>query len=348
MFESARLKLTAWYLLIIMLISGLFSVAFYHSSTRELQRIIIRLKTDQQLQESGLPFAIPLPRPRNLPSLEVLQELQQRSLLTLVMVNGVILILAGGAAYFLAGRTLKPIKKMIDEQNDFISNASHELRTPLATLSVEMETSLLEKHISDEKARKLIKSNLEEIASLKELANNLLRLTQVHTLNGQKTVSDLSVYEIISTAHKKVSALANQKHITISIETTDGIVEGNASKIIEALVIILDNAVKYSNRNTTIQITTEKTNQQVFIHVVDKGIGISTKDLPHIFERFYRADKSRSQAEGFGLGLSIAKDIIEQHEGTISVTSTVKKGTTFIITLPLKVGANQLDFLSVP
>jgi len=319
-----------------MLISGLFSVAFYHSSTRELQRIIIRLKTDQQLQESGLPFAIPLPRPRNLPTLEELQVVQQRSLVTLVIVNGVILVLAGGAGYFLAGRTLKPIKKMVDEQNDFISNASHELRTPLATLSAEMETSLLEKHISDEKARKLIKSNLEEITSLKALANNLLRLTQVHTLNGQKTVSDLSVYEIISNAHKKVSALANQKHITVSIDATDSTIEGNASEITEALIIILDNAVKYSNRHTTIKITTENTNQLVSIHITDQGIGISTRDLPHIFERFYRADKSRSQAEGFGLGLSIAKNIIEEHNGTITVASKVNKGTTFSITLPLK------------
>lgn len=340
MFESTRLKLTAWYLLIIMVISGLFSIAFYRSSTRELQRIIIRLKADHQQQESGLPFTIPLPRPRNLPSLEELQDLQRRSLITLVIVNGVILVLAGGAGYFLAGRTLKPIKKMIDEQNDFISNASHELRTPLTTLSVEMETSLLEKHISDQKARKLIKSNLEEITSLKALANNLLRLTQVHTLNGQNTTSNFSVHEIITNAYKKVAVLANQKHITISIDATDGIVEGNASEITEALVIILDNAIKYSHSNKTIKIVTEKSNHQVSIHVFDEGIGISARDLPHIFERFYRADKSRSQAEGFGLGLSIAKNIIEQHDGTISVTSTVKKGTTFTITLPLKGNVN--------
>ena len=340
MFESTRLKLTAWYLLIIMLISGLFSVAFYHSSTRELQRIIIRLKTDRQLQESGSPFTISLPRPRNLPSLEELQDVQQRSLVTLVIVNGVILVLAGGAGYFLAGRTLKPIKKMIDEQNDFISNASHELRTPLATLSVEMETSLLEKRISDEEARKLIKSNLEEISSLKVLANNLLRLTQVHTLNGQNTTSNLSIHEIITSAHKKVAALANQKHITISIDATDGIIEGNVSEITEALVIILDNAIKYSNFHKTIKISTENNNQQVSIHITDQGIGISTKDFPHVFERFYRADKSRSQTDGFGLGLSIAKNIIEQHGGTISVTSTVKKGTTFTVTLPLKGSVN--------
>jgi two-component system, OmpR family, sensor histidine kinase CiaH len=341
MFESTRLKLTAWYLLIIMLISGLFSIAFYHSSTRELQRVIIRLKTDQQLQGSGLPFTLPLPRPRNLPSLEELEAIQQKSLVTLVIVNGVILVLSGGAGYFLAGRTLKPIKKMIDEQNDFISNASHELRTPLATLSVEMEASLLEKHISDEEARKLIKSNLEEITSLKVLANNLLRLTQVHTLNGQNTASNLSVHEIITGAHKKVAVLANQKHITISIDATDGIIEGSASEITEALVIILDNAIKYSNSNKTIKIATEKSNHQVSILITDQGIGISARDLPHIFERFYRADKSRSQAEGFGLGLSIAKNIIEQHGGTISVTSTVKKGTTFTITFSLKGSVNQ-------
>ncbi len=341
MFESARIKITIWYLLIIMLISGLFSVAFYHTSTRELQRFIVRIKIDQQLQESGTSFTLPLPRPRNLPSIEELEALQSRSLVTLILVNGVILVLAGGAGYFLAGRTLKPIKTMMDEQNDFISNASHELRTPLATLRTEMEGSLLEKHISDEKARKLIKSNLEEVGSLQALSNNLLQLTQVHSLNGHKPFAEVSVFEAIATAHKKVSSLAKQKNLTISIDATDNIVEGDASEIIEALVTILDNAIKYSNHNKAITIVTERNDQQVSIIIADQGIGISQKDLPHIFERFYRADKSRSQADGFGLGLSIAKKIIEQHKGTITVASKVHKGTAFTITLPLKGNTKQ-------
>lgn len=336
MFESARIKLTLWYLLIIMLISGLFSIAFYHTSTRELQRFIVRIKIDQQLQDSGAPFTLPLPRPRNLPTIEELETLQRKSLMTLIIINGVILVLAGGAGYFLAGRTLKPIRNMVDEQNDFISNASHELRTPLATLSTEMETSLLEKHISDTKARKLIKSNLEEVGSLKMLANNLLKLTQVHTVNGQKMISEFSVFEAITTAHKKVFSLAKQKNLTISIDATDSILKGNESEIIEALVTILDNAIKYSKANKTIKISTEKKDQDISITITDQGIGISQEDLPHIFERFYRADKSRSQAEGFGLGLSIAKKIIEQHRGTITATSKVYKGTTFTVTLPLK------------
>lgn len=334
MFQSARLQLTAWYLLIIMLISVFFSIAFYQSSTRELQRIITRIQLDRQLQEVPAQMRGPTMLFRSAPSLEELQALQRRSLITLIIINGCILVFAGGAGYFLAGRTLKPIKKMMEEQNDFISNASHELRTPLSTLRAEMEGKLLEKHISDAKARLLITSNLEEVSTLQDLTNNLLQLTQVASLHHSSDLQDVSLTDIITTAHKKIAVLAKQKRITISLQVSDAIIRAYPAELTEAFVIIIDNAIKYSPAKTTITVISEKQNDSVSVAISDQGIGIAQKDQEHIFERFYRAEKSRSH-DGFGLGLSIAKQIIDRHNGSITLTSRVNHGSTFTISLPL-------------
>ncbi len=344
MFESARLKLTAWYLLIIMLISILFSVAFYHASTREIQHIIDKIEFKQQQLDNG---AIGRPPPPFL--LEELQRAKQRLKFHLVILNVFIFIIAGAAGYFLAGRTLRPIKGMIDEQNQFISNASHELRTPIATLRAEMEGSLLERKLSDKKARGLIKSNLEELDTLQELSNNLLKIAQIHNTNPGKYMEKVSLLEIIKSATKKVSPLAKRKQISIKTDVTNTTINGNISSLREVFVILLDNAIKYSPNQSTVNISTEVSKRHVKVFVSDQGVGIAKKDLPHIFERFYRADKSRNQ-DGFGLGLSIAKKIIAVHSGSITVRSKENSparnalnashnnaggGTTFIFELPL-------------
>jgi len=330
MFRSARLKLTAWYLLIIMLVSGTFSIAFYQASTNEIQRVIDRI---HYLQSQSREFQLPQP-PNTVITLEDLQDVKTRLQLALIIVNGFIFILAGGAGYFLAGRTLKPIQVMVDEQNQFISDASHELRTPIATLRAEMEATLLEKHLSDKEARSLIGSNLEELGKLQELANNLLQIAHSSDKEGFAKNS-VSVQEVIHTAHKKVSPIAKKKHIAISVPPVSGKVKGDKSALVEVFVNLFDNAIKYSSENKHITVKTESKNHVVIIHVTDEGIGITPNDIPHIFDRFYRADKSRSQADGHGLGLSIAKKIINAHNGSIQCTSTVQQGTTFTVTLPL-------------
>lgn len=333
MFESARLKLTAWYLLIIFTISVVFSSAFYHVSTREVQRLINRLEVGKQLEETG---AIPpLPRGRNMPTIEELQELKARALFTLFIINGAILVCAGGASYFLAGRTLHPIKMMVDEQNIFISNASHELRTPLATLRAEMESNLLEKHITNKQARALITSNLEEVNTLQGLTNSLLKITQAHTRTEKPTCGNIPLQEIIKQAEKKVITLAKQKNIVIKKKTISAEVCVNAQELIECFVILMDNAIKYSEPNTTITIESSVAGKTVTTHITDEGMGISQKDMPHIFTRFYRADTSRSQIEGYGLGLSIAHDTLIRYKGNITVHSKEGSGSTFSIRLPL-------------
>ena len=329
MFQSARLKLTAWYLLIIMLVSVTFSIAFYQASTQEIQRIINRI---HYLQSQSSQLMLPTP-PEAVVTLDQLEDVKNRLRIALIVVDGIIFILAGGAGYFLAGRTLRPIQEMVDEQNQFISDASHELRTPIATLRAEMEASLLEKHLSDKEARKVIDSNLEELGKLQELANSLLQLA-VHRKGG-KFNDAVSLQDVVQSASKKIAPMAKKKHISFSVAHIEGKVMGNKHSLVEVFVNLFDNAVKYSPEKAKVTVTAITKKNTVSVMVADNGVGLAADDLQHIFDRFYRADKSRSQAEGHGLGLSIAKKIMTAHNASIEATSTLGKGTTFILTFPL-------------
>lgn len=334
MFQKARLKLTFWYIAIILVISGLFSVAFYNASTRELNRIVTRLQLDQERwTQQGNAFTPPFPLPP--PPIAELETSARNLLVNLFVINGVILVFSGAAAYFLAGRTMQPIKAMLDEQNQFISNSSHELRTPLSTLRAQMEGHLLEKRISDSDARQLIKSNLEEVSRLQALANNLLRLTKLHDIASQPYRDTVPLGAVIKTAIKQTEALAAKKQITVESVAKECSIIGDRDALTELFVILLDNAVKYSPPATQVMVQTNHTDGNVEISVKDQGIGISEEDLPYIFDRFYRSDKSRSQTDGFGLGLSIAGQIAKKHGGIIRAVSELSKGSTFTVRLPL-------------
>lgn len=330
MFQSARLKLTTWYLCIIMLISIVFSVALYNLSTREIQRIIRRVEFVRQ-QEHEISLQLPL----NLPNVTDLEESEQRLALTLVLINGIILIISGGAGYFLAGKTLRPIQKMVDEQNRFITDASHELRTPLTALRSEIEVNLRDENLTLDNAKNLLASNLEEVESLQDLSDNLLQLAQFQKPNGTIPFDKIDLSGVIDDAIKKVNPLAKKKSIQIKKLGNNYSVKGDKQSLTQLLVILLDNAIKYSNQKKVITVRTKSPDHSALIEITDQGIGIDKKDLDHIFDRFYRADTSRSKQKsaGYGLGLSIAKKIVDAHKGYIGVKSDRDKGTTFTIQL---------------
>jgi signal transduction histidine kinase len=334
MFQSARLKLTGWYLLIIMLVTGLFSIAFYDLSTMEINRISRRLQFRQEF-DTGFFFEQIQPRP--LPNLQVLEESKERLKLVLILINGGILVLAGGAGYFLAGRTLRPIQHMVDEQNRFITDASHELRTPLTALRSEMEATLLDKHIEATQTKKLIASNLEEVIHLQSLSDNLLQLVQYQNNTNHPMLKNVSLLQSMEDALKKITPLAKRKSITIKNTVDDRNILALPTNLTQLWIILLENAVKYSPKKSTVSISSSQLDYSVEICIEDNGIGIDPKDIPFIFDRFYRADKSRTKtdADGYGLGLSIAKNIVQALNGTIQVKSTKDKGTTFTVLLPI-------------
>jgi len=303
MFKEARIKLTLYYLVIMMIINVFFSLIIYRGATSELRRI----ESIQHLRRPA-PFKVVIEP-------EIVEETKRRIAFALVYLNIFILGIAGAGSYLLAGKTLEPIKKNMDDQKDFVSNASHELRTPLTSLKTEIEVALRDKRLSLADAKNIIKSNLEEVNKMQSLSNYLLNLNKYQGGNGNIIFTNVDL--------KKVALVAIGKN-NIKTDLKKSFVNGNEKSLVELVKILIDNALKYSGEDSEIEVKVSDGT----LEVKDNGAGISKEDLPHIFDRFFRGDKSRSK-DGYGLGLSIAKQIADVHGAKLAVESRLKKGSTF-------------------
>lgn len=337
MFHSARIKLTLWYLAISMVVSFLFSAAIYSGVHAEFQRFERLQEMLQERAESGLPIHIPRNVPRSMLDPDMIAQARSRLLTSLGIINLAILAAAGGAGYFLAGRTLRPIRDMVEEQQRFISDASHELRTPITSLRSEIEVNLRNPKLTIAVARTLLISNLEEAVRLQTLSDRLLELTRYENSSLHQPSYEFPLKDAADEAIREVRPLAKKKEIILRGTVKDTTIRGIKERITELFVILLDNAIKYSPAKETVSLSSLMTDRHVRITVTDCGIGIEEKDIPHIFERFYRADTARShtKSSGCGLGLAIAQKIVQSHNGSIAVKSAVGKGTTFTVTLPI-------------
>lgn len=339
MFQSARIKLTAWYLLIIMSVSLAFSGVIYRMLSQEVGRFarmqIFRIENRFGFDTpSDLPhYAIP---PSAFIDESLITEIKQRILVSLGIINLGVFGAAGALGYFLAGRTLKPIRDMVDEQHRFISDASHELRTPLTAIKSAMEVNLRDPKLTIAEAKALMKDSIEDVNKLQTLSDALLTLAQYEKPSAQSAFRRLDVAQIVRDAIRKTSALARRKRIRVTETIKTASVRGNADALTELLVILLDNAIKYSPERSAIGVSAVHADGAVVLTVSDTGPGIAKADLPHIFDRFYRADTARSKSGtgGYGLGLSIAKKIADMHKGSIECDSTPGKGSTFTVRLP--------------
>lgn len=330
MFHSARLKLTAWYLMIIMLISIMFSVVIYKVTSHEVERFerIQRFRIERLRR---FPDQIPI-------APELLEETKHRILFILIVINSGILIIAGGLGYILAGRTLAPIKEMVDEQNRFITDASHEMRTPLTSLKSAFEVYLRSNTQTLAEAQKLVGESIGEVNKLQSLSESLLQLAQYQKPDDRYLKFEkLSLTQVIKDAIRKIELIARQKEIAITYDAKQIEIMGNKYGLGDLILILLDNAVKYSPQASKIIVKTKRTENFVTVSIKDQGIGIHQKDISCIFDRFYRTDRARSKSDstGYGLGLSIAKKIVEVHKGTIQVESRLGKGSVFEIKLPI-------------
>lgn len=332
MFISARRKLTAWYLLILMSVSISFSVVIYRGMTAEVDRFaqIQRVRLERRFDEAGLP------RPPITIDKEIIDEIKQHIILNFLGINGMIFVVMGALSYFLASKTLQPIQDMMEEQYRFVSDASHELKTPLTAMKSSLEVYVRDPKLTLHDAKQVLKDNIQEVNRLSSLSESLLSLSETQLSTTRFT--SIQLKSILNKVSNLVLHSANIKKIhIIQSSIPHAAIEGDEDKLIELFTILLDNAIKYSPEETTIAISGELLKKSIVITITDKGIGISEEDIPHIFDRFYRSDSARSKvgAGGYGLGLSIAKKIVEYHRGTIKIESVVNFGTTVSVLFPL-------------
>lgn len=345
MFQSATLKLTAWYLAIVMTISITFSVVIYQLNSRELT---FRLENLQHSIVDDLFYGTPNSRfaePGNGPGTPLYTESQKAAgqmAASLIYINVVLFVAGGLGSYFLARRTLRPISEAHEAQSRFTSDASHELRTPLAAMKAELEVSLRDPHLSTEESRELLESNLEEVNKLIRLSEMLLHLSRLdHDKLEVGAVDVVAAMQGVLKQHTK-----EQQRFDVTTRKK-AVARGNEPALSELISILVENALKYSPNASTIKLRVFEQRGMVGFEIANAGEQIPADKIDRLFDRFFRVDSSRtSQAssasssqnsaraqKGYGLGLSIAKKIIDIHHGSITVVSTPET-TTFTFYVP--------------
>lgn len=261
------------------------------------------------------------------------------SLLYVVVIGGAVsIVIAMVAGLFLARRALVPIQVSWEKQQQFIADASHELRTPLAAILVNLERLFRFPDRTIEQESEKIMVGMQEARRLSKLVSDLLTLARSDSNELQIMPQRFRLDEMVQKCTQVFTQLAIVKEVSLEtdIETPLEMV-GDEERLHQLLVILLDNALKYTNENGKIYVTCKREGQRVSVLVKDTGMGIPKEDIPFLFDRFYRVDKMRSRAtEGTGLGLSIAKWIVDAHHGKIQVSSEEGLGTSFLVTLPMK------------
>ena len=341
MFKSARLKLTAWYLIMIMTVALLFSSAMYvgvYNNTYhvlEMQRRELERQYNRFNRQSGYPKLTLLIDPL------ALEEIRKQTLLNLLGINLMILFAAGSIGYFLAGKTLEPIEIMVKKQKRFISDAAHELKTPLTAMKTELEVNLRDKSLTLESSKKVLRSTIDEVDKLHGFMLKLLNQSKYQNIVSSKYTA-VELNKVLDSILSKLAPMIKEKKIDVSTDLKTLQVLGQPEELEDLFTNLVENAIKYSKPGGTINITLTKEHNFALIQVQDSGIGIAKEDLPNIFEPFYRADKARSASgsEGFGLGLTIAKEIVVNHSGTITAQSELGKGTVFNVKLPINKESN--------
>ena len=321
-------RLALSYLTVIMTLSVLFSGIIYAVTSSQLNRSLPPDDHVKQTSEIEDQFNHRLERRDN--------KTREMVIMSLVVLNGVMLVFGYWLSLLLARRTLMPIEQSIEQQAQFVSNASHELRTPLAVLLLSNEIAMRKRVLTDEKARQVLSRNVEEIKKLANLSNSLLDLAKSENALNDPELIDVS--EIIKEVIGQYSRVAKAKQVKIFHNIPDGQkVTLQVNAVRQILSILMDNAIKYAPQKVgEVKIWARLNKNSVEFIVKDNGPGISSNDQKHIFERFYRANaaRTRTDASGYGLGLAIAKTLADRCGYTIHIKSKPSAGAEFILAIP--------------
>ncbi|WP_408640773.1 sensor histidine kinase [Streptococcus merionis] len=297
------------------------------SGDTEVFRFVV-VRVPDEISES-VEYAVAL---TNITQLKALNS-SNNKIIVLIMLS--FWLLSIFASYWLTIITIKPIKEMLEKQKAFVENASHELRTPLAVLQNRLESLFRKPDTTILDEIESIASSLDEVRNMRLLTSNLLNLAR---RDGElKVVLQVVEPEFFDTAFNNFSLIAdeNQKQFK-SQNLVRKTIQTDSALLKQVMTIIFDNAVKYTGEDGEIKITSKIRERQLVVSIEDNGLGISDENKKKIFDRFYRVDKARTrQNGGFGLGLSLAKQIVDQLKGQILVHDRVPKGTIFELRLPI-------------
>ena len=236
-------------------------------------------------------------------------------------------------SYGLANIALKPIKEIIAKQRRLFRNITHDLRTPLSIIKMNSDIALLESDFDKKITTKRIKSNLEEIERLSKIIKSLFYLTPEIDDKNKMTLNNVNLFDVIKKSEIEIKELAEKRKIRLFITSQNKdthLIRGNEIALKEMIINLIKNSIIYTPRGGIVRISIEPiSHNKIEIKIKDNGIGINSNDLPHIFEPFYKADQSRIKInEGHsGLGLTIVKEIVRRHNGSINIKSVIGKGT---------------------
>ena len=239
----------------------------------------------------------------------------------------------------LSGWALRPVEEAWSRQRRFVSDASHELKTPLAVILA--NTQILEREGSlDDETRRWVSSTSEEAGHMKGLVEDLLTLARADEESASGTGSlrreDVNLSELVDGCALEFDAVAFERGCSIECSAAAGVrAQGDIAQLERVVRTLLDNATKYATRGSVVRVDLATEGRHARLCVTNEGEPIAEKDLAHLFDRFYRTDDARERqaSGGFGLGLAIAKSIVEAHGGSIAATSTPAGLTTFTVTL---------------
>lgn len=317
LFLWARLKLTFIYVAFIAAILIVFSVFLYINISKNVKDNFEDKIKDKVIRQ------------------EAITRTDTQFKDELILIDTILLFISGGMAFLMAGKNLRPIQNALEKQSRFNADASHDLRTPLAIMKIDCEVELKKKEASVA-LKELARSNLEEIDRMSKIVEQLLFLSRNNKILKPE-MKRLSLTVITKEIVRSFSALAESKKITLEFSGAEEIsIMGDKLDLEKIILNLLKNSIDYTPSGGKITILAKKVHGHPKLIVRDDGIGIAPEDLANITEPFYKADKARGgKNNGSGLGLSIVKEIVENHHGRMNIESQLGAGTEVVIIFPV-------------
>lgn len=263
------------------------------------------------------------------------KNMLQIQLTALIVTGFICIILSFFGSFFMANRAMRPIRTAWQQQKDFLSDASHELRTPLTVIQTNLSIVMDNRKESVASQINWLENIKEESEQMAKLVDNLLFLARSDSNQPLLNKQPFSLNQSMEQVLKPFAAIADDKSVSLNESSTPNIImNGDESRITQVISILVDNGLRHTDQGGTVSVHLSKSDNAAILEVRDTGEGIAPIHLSKIFERFYQVDEARARG-GAGLGLAIAKSIIESHGGSIRVKSTPHVGTTFTVQISL-------------